>query len=131
MFLVLINWVVSLFVDRFIISLDLHYLERRKVFYMAKMSVSTLVAISLFALHKLTRIKVCFTSKVFAYFLISNLTLCFAQFILRGYEITENFRFVYFFTAMFTQTLINFYFVCFPFKKFLSKEVRVNFNFNK
>ena len=124
-FLVLINWVVSLLVDRFILSLDLHYLERRRLFYIVKMSVSMLVATSLFALHKLSRIKICFTSKILAYFMLSNLTICFAQFVLRGYEITEKFSIVYFFIAMFTQTLVHFYYICFPFKKFLSKEVKV------
>ncbi|KZN46997.1 hypothetical protein N482_01930 [Pseudoalteromonas luteoviolacea NCIMB 1942] len=122
----LLNWFGSVYTDDLVLSLSTDYITKRKLFYLCKMLFVLFAAASLYALHKFTQVHIEQPSKLFVYMLINNLTLCFIQFILRGYEITEIFNGPYLFMSMFVQTLVHMYIVCHPYREFLSKSMKLN-----
>ncbi|KZN30113.1 hypothetical protein N480_03980 [Pseudoalteromonas luteoviolacea S2607] len=121
----LLNWFGSVYTDELVLSLSTDYITKRKLFYLCKMLFVLFAAASLYALHKFTKVHIEQPSKLFVYMLINNLTLCFIQFILRGYEITEVFNVPYLFMAMFVQTVVHMYIVCYPYREFLSKSMKL------
>lgn len=120
-----VSWFGSVYTDNLVLGLSTDYIIKRKLFYLCKMLFVLFAAASLYALHWFSQVQIEQPSKLFVYMLINNLTLCFIQFILRGYEITELFNGPYVFIAMAVQTVVHLYIVCYPYREILSKKIRL------
>ncbi|ESP94570.1 hypothetical protein N483_03715 [Pseudoalteromonas luteoviolacea NCIMB 1944] len=73
------------YVNQAILDADMDYLVRRRLFYFTKMCFLTAFMICIYTLHRLRNISFSQSTRVVLYSSTCNITMFFAQFILRGY----------------------------------------------